>query len=104
MTYAQMLALGGHGVISVASHILPAEFTKLQANATNTKDLQQMWEKTKPAVEALNIGVNPIPIKYAVYKMGLIASPELRLPLVELGEADATTLTQALKACGVVSG
>lgn len=74
----------GDGVISVASHILPREMKNLEIQGN------------KELIDLLFVEANPIPLKMALYLMGLIESPELRLPLTTLSAAPAKLLKQSL--------
>ena len=86
-TFINLIGVGGCGVISVASHILPKEFSQWCSRS-------RMGESSPVAEFArfndlnnyLYVEANPIPIKMALYLMGVIASPELRLPLTKLSE------------------
>ena len=40
--------------------------------------------------KAMFCNTNPVPVKYALYKMGIINSPEVRLPLIELNDQQKT--------------
>lgn len=104
-TYAEFLAAGGHGVISVASHVIPKEFVSWTAASAEGDHAvaRKGIEKTLPLINELFSEANPIPVKKAVQMMGLIASPELRLPLVELAEEKLPALRREMKACGVLS-
>lgn len=79
-TYSEFLNQGGDGVISVASHIIPEAMKKNQI--AQHKDL----------IDLLFTEANPIPVKMALYLMGVIKSPELRLPLVTLNETGTEKL------------
>jgi 4-hydroxy-tetrahydrodipicolinate synthase len=77
-------ALGGRGVISVVSNVMPAEMSALAAhcrvdNFAAARDLQR---QLLPIMEASFYESNPIPVKWMLSRMGLIA-PVWRLPLVE---------------------
>ncbi len=71
-TYEEFLEAGGHGIISVASHILPAQF--VQGKIKNHVQL----------INGLFVEANPIPVKMALFLKGIIRSPELRLPLAAM--------------------
>lgn len=77
--------LGGHGVISVASHIIAPAMKELRT--TEYREL----------VDLLFCESNPIPVKMALYLIGVIKSPELRLPLVKLNETWTEKLRESLK-------
>jgi 4-hydroxy-tetrahydrodipicolinate synthase len=100
-TYLDLALVGGQGVISVASHIFPKEFSQWYERA-HRGDTAVREEFTRIADLNLYLYVeaNPIPIKMALYLMGLIASPELRLPLVRM----ADHLTVDLKAKMIAAG
>ena len=80
-----IMALGGKGVVSVFSNILPREMHEIASAC-----LQGDWEKARrdflnwvDVMEALFFDVNPIPVKEAMNLMGRAAGP-CRLPLVEM--------------------
>ena len=82
------LALGGLGVISVISNLLPSE-TKEMTDAYFNGDLakaRKIQFKLLPLIQAMFMETNPSPIKYAMSLRGL-CSPELRLPLSEPRES-----------------
>lgn len=81
-TYLPVLALGGVGLISVVSNILPAE-TVLLSNLFaegKTKEAAILAGRLLPFIRLLFAEVNPSPIKYAMSLRGWIQK-ELRLPL-----------------------
>jgi 4-hydroxy-tetrahydrodipicolinate synthase len=76
-------AMGGRGIISVASNEIPAEMTKLarlclEGNFVEARALQRKW---LPLMEINFIETNPTPVKAAMAEMGLL-EPVFRLPLV----------------------
>ena len=82
-----IMSLGGKGVISVLSNILPRAtqkmcFDHLEGRTPSALDLQL---KFLPIIELLFSDVNPIPVKYVMSKMGL-CEEEYRLPLVSPNE------------------
>jgi len=77
-----IMSLGGRGVISVVSNILPRE-TEALCRASAKGDLKKAREiqlGILPTVSLLFSDVNPIPVKYIMHKMGLCRL-EYRLPL-----------------------
>ena len=85
-TYLPFLTLGGHGVISVVSNILPKEMVELyDCYQTDLRRAQNLFLKIYPLIEALFLESNPIPIKAALAELGWIRD-ELRLPLLPLSE------------------
>lgn len=97
-----IMSLGGKGVISVLSNILPKEthdIAELYLNG-NTKESCAMQIKYLPLIHALFSEVNPIPVKKAMNLMGLDVGP-LRLPLTEMEEAHAKTLADEMQKAGI---
>ncbi|HTP69996.1 MAG TPA: 4-hydroxy-tetrahydrodipicolinate synthase [Dongiaceae bacterium] len=78
-----LVALGGHGVISVVSNEIPAEMTRLTrlALAGDFEDARQIHRRFHPLMEVNFVESNPIPVKCAMAEMGLL-EPRWRLPLV----------------------
>ena len=78
------LALGGRGVISVMSNILPRATVKLCHDCLEGRQREalDMQIELLPLIKSLFIETNPTPIKYAMSRMGF-CSPEVRLPLAE---------------------
>ena len=98
------LASGGHGVISVVANIAPQDMAGL-CDAFFAGDLQAAQRaqiRFAPLVKAMFCETNPLPVKYALARMGRIA-PELRLPLVPISEAGAAKVDAAMRAYGGLS-
>lgn len=79
---APILAMGGQGVISVLSNLLPAETSEMcrRGLAGDMKGCMAMQTHYLPLINALFSEVNPIPVKAAMAKMGW-CEDYLRLPL-----------------------
>lgn len=93
-----VLALGGEGVISVISNILPKE-VKALCNSYFDNDSKQSLNiqlKLLPLIKALFIETNPAPVKYAMSLLGL-CSAELRLPLCEPKDSTKKEIERALR-------
>ncbi|RJQ09772.1 MAG: 4-hydroxy-tetrahydrodipicolinate synthase [Dehalococcoidia bacterium] len=82
-----VMALGGYGVVSVASHIVGRQIrAQIEAAcAGRTADAAAIHHRLMPLIGALFVESNPIPVKYAVAKAGLPAGPP-RLPLIEASD------------------
>ena len=92
------LAHGGDGCISVTANIAPNLIKKL-INAWKIRDIDQMQEigmKLAPLSSALFKEPNPIPVKYALHKMGFMNN-ELRLPLTQASENTMSILDKILQ-------
>lgn len=90
-------AQGGHGLISVASNVLPAEYQEMfEAASTDYQRANELHKKLFTVVEALEVDVNPIPIKVLTSYLGF-GDYELRLPLVPLEEVDQIPLVETFR-------
>lgn len=102
-TFLNLTLEGGQGAISVASHILPKEFSSWCVRARKgDKSVLEEFEKIRALNDYLYVEANPIPVKAALFLMGLIRSPEMRLPLVSLGEPHMSELKNKLKSAGLL--
>jgi len=97
-----LLSLGGIGVISVLSNILPRETHNIVADFLKGDIKASLQEQLRliPLIEALFCEVNPIPVKKALNLMGLEVG-SLRSPLTEMEEPNAQKLIKAMKDCGM---
>lgn len=104
-TYVEFLGVGGHGVISVASHVIPKQMAqwKKWVEEGQLEKARQDIAKYNDLINLLFVEANPIPVKKAVQLMGLIDSAEMRLPLVELGEIDSEKLKNEMRKVGVIA-
>lgn len=94
----QWLVAGAKGVISVTANVAPREMAKL-CDAVKDGDktaYMSLNQKLMSLHELLFIESNPIPVKWALSKMGLIAN-ELRLPLTSLSAKYHQALEQVLR-------
>ncbi len=97
-----ILSLGGKGVISVLSNVLPAQTSRmvhdyLDGNVQASLDAQL---KYLPLIHALFSEVNPIPVKAAMAAMGYGANA-VRLPLTPMEEAHEAVLLEEMRKAGV---
>jgi 4-hydroxy-tetrahydrodipicolinate synthase len=93
-----VLSIGGIGVISVLSNLLPLEtlFLIRAFEKGNIKEAKKIHYKFLPLVNALFMETNPIPVKTAVAMLG-ICSSEIRLPMCEMKESNKLKLKRVLK-------
>jgi 4-hydroxy-tetrahydrodipicolinate synthase len=96
------LGMGGHGVISVVANVAPGDMARLCDDflAGDLPSAQRAQVRFAPLVRALFCETNPLPLKYALHRMGR-AGPELRLPLVPISAAGAAQVDSALKQYGL---
>lgn len=93
-----ILALGGKGVISVVSNIIPVDVAAMIA-AFQKGDMDKARElhfKMFELMKAMFIETNPIPVKTAMEIMGL-CSAEMRLPLSPMAESSIQKLKKVMK-------
>jgi 4-hydroxy-tetrahydrodipicolinate synthase len=93
-----IMAMGGHGVVSVASHLVGRQIQAMIAAFLDGENERAAAEHRRllPLVNALFIVSNPIPLKYALNQVGF-AVGKPRLPLVELDAKSAALLDGVLK-------
>ncbi len=98
-----ILSLGGKGVISVLSNIVPKDTHDIVAlwNEGKTKESLALQLKYLDLINALFCEVNPVPVKTAMGLMGLCAD-EMRLPLCEMEENNKERLATALRNHGII--
>ncbi len=96
-TILPMMSLGGHGVISVISNVLPKETAALCAAAAagDLATARRIHYMMMPLCRALFVETNPIPVKTAMALMGK-CDLEFRLPLVKMRPENEEILRQAL--------
>ena len=102
MTSAAFLMLGGHGVISVTANVAPRAMHALCAAAA-AGDMRTLRE-TNAALTGLHRDLfceaNPIPVKWAVARMGLVGDG-IRLPLTPLSAAHHERVRAAMRKAGI---
>jgi len=93
-----ILALGGYGVISVASHLVGNQIKEMIDSFVGGRvdEAASIHRRLLPLVNALFIVSNPIPVKYALNHIGFNAGKP-RLPLTELDEKSAAIIRETLK-------
>ena len=97
-----MLAIGGAGLISVASNIAPALLKKMYTLVTENKlkEANEIQDFLLPFEDACFLEVNPIPVKAAYNMIGFDAGIP-RSPLTELEDCNKVKLAKAIKNAGI---
>ena len=92
-----LLAIGGHGVVSVIANILPRETAEMVHAALegDWKRARDLHYKLFPLARAAFLETNPIPIKEAMAMAGMI-EPEFRLPMCRMSDANRERLRAVL--------
>ena len=100
-----LMAMGGHGVISVISNVVPADMAGLvdAFAAGDLKKAQALHFRMSGLIDALFIETNPAPVKAALSLMKKI-SYEVRLPLYKLSDANYEKLKKVMIGYGLIKG
>lgn len=98
-----LMALGGHGAISVVANVAPKETAALMTAAAkgDFHQAKTLHRRLLPLVNALFLETNPIPVKTALALMGK-CTDELRLPLCAMSETNREALAGALRRHGLL--
>jgi len=99
----EVILAGGKGVISVTANVAPALMREMAAKALagDRRTAEAIDARLAALHKALFSESNPIPVKWALYEMGMIG-PGIRLPLTPLSEHYHETVRQALQLAGVL--
>jgi 4-hydroxy-tetrahydrodipicolinate synthase len=92
--YFTMMANGAEGGILAASHLMTERFIEVGRRFANNDvgGARAAWAPLAPMVPLLFAEANPMPIKDLLWRQGLIASPECRLPLTRISDGLAKRL------------
>lgn len=92
--YFTMLANGAEGGILAASHVMTERFIAVRDRfaANDIAGARRAWAPLAGLVPLLFAEANPMPLKYCLWRQGLIASPECRLPLTRISDGLARRL------------
>ena len=87
-TFEESLELGTNGVISVAANVTPKSISDICSfvKKGNINNARALPSKNSELYRLLFVESNPIPVKWMLYKMGMIKNA-IRLPLIELDES-----------------
>jgi 4-hydroxy-tetrahydrodipicolinate synthase len=102
-TAADLMLAGAKGNVSVTANVAPKAMAELceAAIAGNEDETRRLNELLMPLNRKLFLEANPIPVKWALYRMGMIGEG-IRLPLTPLSEKFHGEVEDALKASGVL--
>src|ERR1700723_2443103 len=97
-----MLILGGSGLMNAAGNLAPDRVAALYAavQKVDLKSARDIHVELFELNQSIFIDTNPVPLKYMMFRLGLLDAPELRLPLVSLDEANARILDPVLMRAG----
>jgi len=99
-----LIAMGGHGVISVTANVAPKAMSQLCEAALrgDWSTALALNRRLLPLHLKLFVEANPIPAKWALEHMGRIKGG-IRLPLVQLSQANQSVVLEAMKQSGVIA-
>jgi len=100
--FLPLLSVGGKGLVSVLSNILPFEVKQIYTSFTSGKTLEarESFERLLPMCRAIFMETSPIPIK-AVMVMADYCGNDIRLPLIPLEEDKCAEIRRIFNECGV---
>jgi len=103
-TVLPSMALGGKGVISVVSNIVPGMMSKLCRHFSegNLDKAQDLHYELAPLCRAMFLETSPSPVKASLALMGKML-PDLRLPMVRLQSSSEARLKDILAQAGVIT-
>jgi 4-hydroxy-tetrahydrodipicolinate synthase len=101
-TAVDLMSIGARGVISVSANVVPRRMHEVcrAALSGDLAEARALDASLQPLHKDLFVEANPIPVKWAMARMGLIGNT-IRLPLVELAAAHQDTVLRAMRAAGL---
>jgi 4-hydroxy-tetrahydrodipicolinate synthase len=102
-TAVALMLCGGHGNVSVTANVAPRMMHELciAAIAGDCKTAMAIQKKLLPLHKSLFVEANPIPVKWALGRMGWAGST-LRLPMTTMAQSNVSTVQAALKSVGLI--
>lgn len=102
-TAVALMLCGGQGNISVTANVAPRLMHELCAAALagDTRRAMEIQFRLMPVHKQLFVEANPIPVKWAVQRMGLCGGA-LRLPMTPLSQGNEAVVEAALRAAGLL--
>ena len=102
-TAVALMLCGGQGNISVTANIAPRQMHALAvaALAGDARGAMEIQRKLMPVHKHLFVEANPIPLKWAMARLGLCGGT-MRLPMTPLAKSNEAVVEAALRACGLL--
>ncbi len=99
-----MLVLGAAGLMNAVGNLAPARVAALYEAVAqgNLQEARKLHYELFELNQSIFLDTNPIPLKYMMERLGLLESPEVRLPLVPLNGERAKTLDTVLIRAGLL--
>lgn len=103
-TSLDFMQLGGHGVISVTANVAAKEIAQICALCAKGefKQARAINQRLMALHSKLFVESNPIPVKWACKRLGLIETDTMRLPMTPLSKNAEPIVEQALKTAGLI--
>jgi 4-hydroxy-tetrahydrodipicolinate synthase len=103
-TAVALMLCGGQGNVSVSANIAPRQMHELcmAAMAGDAKQAMAIQRQLLPIHKHLFVEANPIPVKWAMARMGL-CGPTLRLPMTPMEAGNVPVVEAALRAAGLLA-
>ncbi|OOF54013.1 4-hydroxy-tetrahydrodipicolinate synthase [Rodentibacter genomosp. 2] len=103
-TGLEAMKLGAEGVISVTNNLAAKDMVEMcrLVRSGELSKAEEINQRLMVLHRDLFVESNPIPVKWAAYRLGLIKSPSLRLPLTILSENAQPKVEAALKTAGLI--
>ncbi|HOO93673.1 MAG TPA: dihydrodipicolinate synthase family protein, partial [Opitutales bacterium] len=98
------MSVGAKGVICTTSNVLPREMVKMVTLALNNDfaAARAIHQQYFPIFKALFVEPNPVPAKYALHKMKVIPSAEVRAPLCGMTSENQKMMDRVLESFGLI--
>ena len=103
LTAVELMLMGGRGNISVTANVAPDKMAALCSSATggDAETSRALNRELLPLHNALFVESNPIPVKWALARMGKIG-PGIRLPLTPLSQSQHNAVESAMAKAGII--
>ena len=103
-TAVALMLCGGRGNVSVTANVAPKLMHELcvAAVAGDARKAMEIQLRLMPLHRNLFVEANPIPLKWAMARMGL-CGPAMRLPMTPLSPANIPVVEAALRSCGLLA-
>jgi 4-hydroxy-tetrahydrodipicolinate synthase len=100
-----MMAVGASGVMNAVGNLAPDRVAALcnAVAAGNLAEARRLHDELFLLNQAIFFETNPIPLKYMMNRIGVLANPELRLPLVDAGSPVRDRLDDVLRKTGLLT-
>lgn len=100
-----MMVVGASGVMNAVGNLVPDRVAALSNAVASAKlaEARRLHEELFELNQAMFFETNPIPLKYMMARLGLLRSPEVRLPLVQAGAELERRLDEVLRKAGLLA-